>query len=281
MLLAFEKRGILVPYVRAARGLAQVGERQGVREPMDAEQIETREWLDSLRDVIKVSGPERARRLLTELDEFAHQQGVDLPYTATTPYINTIPVDDQPLFPGNREIERRIKSIVRWNAMAMVVRANRDRPEHRRTYLHLRLLGHALRGRLQPLLARGHRRASRRPDLLPGPRRPGHLRPGLRGGTPRGRATQQLPPRAGAGRRPVLLPAPLAHAGLLAVPHRVHGPGPHHVDLPRPVHPLPGEPRPEADRATRRSGPCSATARRTNRSRSAPSPWPRGNGSTT
>src|SRR5206468_7258010 len=55
----------------------------------------------------------------------AEQAGVKLPFTSNTPYINTIPAHKQPPFPGNREIERRIKSIIRWNAMAMVIRANR------------------------------------------------------------------------------------------------------------------------------------------------------------
>ena len=96
--------------------------------PSELESVETREWLDSLEDVIALSGPERAHRLLVSLDEAAHNAGVVLPYTATTPYINTIPVSEQPPFPGSREIERRIKSIVRWNAMAMVVRANRVDP---------------------------------------------------------------------------------------------------------------------------------------------------------
>ncbi len=64
--------------------------------------------------------------LLTVLEENAYRAGVELPFSATTPYINTIPVDHQPVFPGNREIERRIKSIIRWNAMAMVVRANKE-----------------------------------------------------------------------------------------------------------------------------------------------------------
>ena len=87
--------------------------------------METREWIDSLHDVLKLSGPARVKDLLTELDESAHKAGVVLPYIATTPYINTLPVGQEPPFPGSRELERRLKSIVRWNAMAMVVRANR------------------------------------------------------------------------------------------------------------------------------------------------------------
>ena len=69
-------------------------------------------------------GPDRAEYLLGKLTDIARQRGVDLPMALNTPYINTIPVSEQSAYPGNREIERRLKSIVRWNAMAMVQRAN-------------------------------------------------------------------------------------------------------------------------------------------------------------
>jgi len=94
-------------------------------EPEDLEQIESQEWLESLDHVIERAGVDRAGRLLEQLHRRAAQLGVPLPFAANTPYINTIPEKEQPVFPGNREIERRIKSIVRWNAMAMVIRANR------------------------------------------------------------------------------------------------------------------------------------------------------------
>jgi pyruvate dehydrogenase E1 component len=91
----------------------------------DVDVEETREWLDSLESVLQHDGAERARFLLTELKQKAVTRGVEIPFTANTPYINTIPVGRQPVFPGNRELERRIKSLVRWNATAMVVRANK------------------------------------------------------------------------------------------------------------------------------------------------------------
>ena len=96
--------------------------------PTDAaeiEALETREWLESLDYVLKAGGPQRVSQLLRQLGDHARQQGVKLPFTANTPYVNTIPVGDQPPFPGSREIERRIKSLVRWNALAMVVKANK------------------------------------------------------------------------------------------------------------------------------------------------------------
>ncbi len=91
----------------------------------DTDPAETREWLDSLQYVLDSKGRERAQFLLSVLQNRAVQEGVELPLQLTTPYINSITPDKQSAYPGNREIERRIKSIIRWNAMAMVVRANR------------------------------------------------------------------------------------------------------------------------------------------------------------
>jgi len=96
------------------------------QETNEWEALETLEWFESLDYVLRHSGPERVQQLLKQLDTYAYQVGVRRPFSANTPYINTIPVSEQPPYPGNREIERRIKSIIRWNAMAMVVRANRQ-----------------------------------------------------------------------------------------------------------------------------------------------------------
>lgn len=92
------------------------------------DELEIQEWLESLEYVLKTEGAERVKEILHNLDTYAHGKGVELPFTANTPYVNTIPKDKQPNFPGSREIERRIKSIIRWNAMAMVVRANKEEP---------------------------------------------------------------------------------------------------------------------------------------------------------
>ena len=91
----------------------------------EIEELETSEWLYSLDYVLEHSGPERVKELLLQLQTRAHKAGVHIPFSANTPYINTIPREKQPPFPGNREIERRIKSLIRWNAMAMVVKANK------------------------------------------------------------------------------------------------------------------------------------------------------------
>src|SRR3989475_6633238 len=96
--------------------------------PKDAAEldaVETREWLDSLDYVLQSGGPAKVARLLRELTIHARQNGVKLPFSANTPYINTISADEQALMPGSPDVERRIKSFVRWNAAAMVVRANK------------------------------------------------------------------------------------------------------------------------------------------------------------
>ncbi|HZU23534.1 MAG TPA: pyruvate dehydrogenase (acetyl-transferring), homodimeric type [Terriglobales bacterium] len=100
------------------------GSTEARADAMDA--LETREWIDSMDYVLRHRGPERAGRLLQEVRGFLSHSGVKQPFTATTPYYNTIPADKQPNFPGSQELERRIKSLVRWNALAMVVRANRE-----------------------------------------------------------------------------------------------------------------------------------------------------------
>ena len=94
----------------------------------DLESIETGEWLDSLDYVLQSSGPARAGQLLQQLSEHARQRGIRLPFTANTPYVNTLTPEQEVPFPGSQEIERRIKSLVRWNAIAMVLRANKVEP---------------------------------------------------------------------------------------------------------------------------------------------------------
>ncbi len=91
----------------------------------ELEAIEIREWLDSLDYVLNNGSPGRAGRLLQHLQAHTERAGEKVPFSATTPYCNTIPADKQPPYPGSQETERRIKSLVRWNALAMVVRANR------------------------------------------------------------------------------------------------------------------------------------------------------------
>ena len=94
--------------------------------PSDPDTQETQEWLDALEAVIEQEGPERAHYLIERLVELSRRTGINLPYKATTAYINTIPPSAQIAAPGDHAIEHRIRSYVRWNALAMVMRANKD-----------------------------------------------------------------------------------------------------------------------------------------------------------
>src|SRR6476661_4129911 len=91
----------------------------------DLDPQETREWLEALEGVLAAEGPDRAHFLIEQLIDKARHSGAYLPFSANTAYINTIPVERQVPIPGDQNIEHRIRSYTRWNAMAMVVRANR------------------------------------------------------------------------------------------------------------------------------------------------------------
>ena len=95
------------------------------RDGAPIDDLETREWLDSLDYVLESSGPPRVAKLLKDLAVHAIESGVKLPFTANTPYLNTIVAGDEALMPGSPDVERRVRSLIRWNAAAMVVRANK------------------------------------------------------------------------------------------------------------------------------------------------------------
>ncbi|MEI7532606.1 MAG: pyruvate dehydrogenase (acetyl-transferring), homodimeric type [Betaproteobacteria bacterium] len=94
--------------------------------PVDQDPTETKEWLDAMQGVISYGGTERAAYLIEQQIAYARVNGVDQPFNAQTPYINTIPVERQARIPGNQEVEHKIRSYTRWNAMAMVLRANKE-----------------------------------------------------------------------------------------------------------------------------------------------------------
>ena len=221
----------------------------------DIDPAETAEWLESLDAVVDNAGP---------------QPGA-LPHA-------------QPAAAGPREAGRRAQPAqhrlhqhdpARERAVVPRRRARRapdprlhpvERGDHgapgpapgrrgRRPHLDVRLVGEPLRGRLQPLLPRQGPPRRRRPDLLPGPRLPRHVRPRV----PRGPADRAAAGRLPAGalaprRRPVVLPAPAADAGLLGVPDRVDGPRPDQRDLPGAVQPLPAQPRHQGHQPAARVG---------------------------
>jgi len=98
---------------------------QKLNSQVDIDPVETQEWIDSLQQIINDFGSERAYFILNHLISYARRNGIRAPYQPYTDYVNTIPPNEQMPFSGDRSIERRIKSIIRWNAMAMVVQANR------------------------------------------------------------------------------------------------------------------------------------------------------------
>jgi len=93
--------------------------------PSDINPQETSEWLEALESVVEEGGAERASYLLERLVDRAAVYGIESPHKLNTPYVNTIPAEEEEPYPGDRAIERRIKSLIRWNAMAMVVQANK------------------------------------------------------------------------------------------------------------------------------------------------------------
>ena len=96
----------------------------------DVDPLETREWLESIDSVLSQHGPERAHFLLNRMIDYSRRSGAYLPYSPNTAYLNTIAAGRQPEYPGDRSLERRIEAYIRWNAMAMVVQANRVSSEY-------------------------------------------------------------------------------------------------------------------------------------------------------
>jgi len=95
----------------------------------DIDPIETKEWLESLSAVLKNDGKDRAQFLIKQLIEHSYKEGSDLVLSRNTPYINTIKPEEEKKSPGDQNLERKIRSLIRWNAAAMVVRANKKNPE--------------------------------------------------------------------------------------------------------------------------------------------------------
>src|SRR5579871_4917170 len=91
----------------------------------DLDPVETQEWLESIDSVLKTHGPERAHFILDRLIDYSRRSGAYLPFKPNTAYVNTIPTGREPEYPGNRALERRIEAYIRWNALSMVVQANR------------------------------------------------------------------------------------------------------------------------------------------------------------
>ncbi len=257
---------------------------RGATTPTNTEAIETREWLESMEWVLEHGGPQRVRRLLEDLQIHARKAGVDIPFSADTPHINTIPPSAEVPYPGSREIERRIKSLVRWNAMAMVVRANLEDEGiggHISTY---RLRGHPVRGGLSTTSCTG-KSEHFDGDLI---YFQGHASPGiyarafLEGRLSRGEAASNFRESSvaviGGGLssypHPWLMPDfwefPTVSMGLAPITAIYQARFNRYLED-RGLHPT----------RTTTCGPFSATAKRTSPRASAPSPWRPGSASTT
>src|SRR4051812_38173058 len=96
----------------------------------DVDPTETREWLESIDSVLKTQGAERAHYLLEQLIDYTRRSGAYLPFRPNTAYLNTIQTGHEPSYPGNREFEKRIEACIRWNALAMVLNANKVSSEY-------------------------------------------------------------------------------------------------------------------------------------------------------
>ena len=230
----------------------------------DIDPVESQEWQEAIEDVIARDGPDRAHYLLDRAVQQARAAGATLPFSATTPYQNTIP-SRRPAgdprrrghgmaHPHHQPLERHGDRGAAQQGVERVRRAHRL----------LRLLGGDVRHRAQPLLALAHGRSWRRPGVLPGPRHPRHLRALLRRGPHQPGAAGELPLR-GRRRGAVVLPPPLADARLLAVPDRLDGARALDGDLPGAVHEVPAQPRP--DRHGRPQGVVLPRRRRDGRAR--------------
>ena len=189
----------------------------------DLDAVETTEWLEALDAVLSHDGPDRAREILTRVIERAQHAGTGPIASLNTAYINTIPAALEPPFPGDPALERRLRSIVRWNAIAMVVRANRISSE---------LGGHiATYQSLATLMEVGYNHFWHAPsaehagDLVyfQGHSSPGNYARAFLEGRLTAEQLDGFRQEVSARGRPVLLPAPLADARLLAVPERVAG----------------------------------------------------------
>ena len=204
----------------------------------DVDPQETREWLEALDAVVEHDGADRAKHLLERVVGHAQVSGAAPAPAGTTPYLNTIPPQREPEYPVDYDLERRVRSIMRWNAIATVLQANKESSElggHIASYQSAAVLYEVGFNHFWHAPSDSHGG-----DLvyIQGHSSPGIYARALPRGPPERGAAARLPP-GGLAQRRLLLPAPVADAGLLAVPHGLDGPRPDHGDLPGPLHEVP------------------------------------------
>ena len=227
---------------------------------LDADPPETDEWIAALDDIISTDGETRARYDMARLTEHSRIRNIGVPGSVSTPYINTIPPGAEANFPGDADIERRIRRLIRWNAAAMVIRANKAEDGiggHLSTFASSATLyevgfNHFFRGSA---------------DGTPGDHIyfQGHATPGIYARAfLEGRLTED---QLDHFRREIhgglsSYPHPPPDARFLGVPDRLHGVGTHQLDLPRPVPPLSRQSRPRRHQELSRPGHSLETVRR-------------------
>ena len=211
----------------------------------DFDPEETQEWLESIDSVLRVHGAERAHFLLECMIDHARRSGAYLPYSPNTAYLNTIPVGQQPEYPGDRAIERRIEALYPLERDG----DGRSREPHqlgvRRPHRELRLVGHACT-KWASIISGAHRRRSTAATSCTSraTRRPASTRArSSKGRLDENNLNHFRQEVAGHRRRALVVSASVADAGILAVPDGVDGPGPDDGDLPGALHALPRAPR--------------------------------------
>ena len=212
---------------------------------VDSEE-EVAEWLEAFNQVVEDHGTTRGCELLDALIERARESGVEIPVQLNTPYVNTIPVDEEVPYPGDRVLERRIKSLIRWNAMAVVHRQNKKDPGiGGRTYPLYSSLATLLEGgRIQSFLPRpSTARSAGRFHLFPRPLFSRRLCPGVSGRPAQRRAGKDFPSRIAGSAGATVLSSPVAVTRFLEFPDGFHGHWTAQCDLPGALHALSGEPR--------------------------------------
>ncbi len=222
----------------------------------DIDPDETREWVESLDAVLDERGKARARFLMLKLIERARERQVGVPALRSTDYINSIPPEREPWFPGDEHIERRIRAFIRWNAAVMVSKANRKGLEvggHIATYQSAASLyevgfNHFFRGKDHPgggdqVFIQGHASPGMYARAFLEGRLTADQLDGFRQEVSRG-----------AAQGPVVVPAPPADAGVLGVPDGLDGAGGAELDLPGPVQPVPAPPRHQGHQPAARLG---------------------------
>ena len=216
----------------------------------DQDPVETKEWLEAYESVLQHEGADRAAYLLNQLVARASQEDASLPVAMTTPYRNTIPVQNEARMPGDLFMERRIRSLIRWNALAMVMRANKsgdDLGGHIATYQSAATLYEV-----------GFNYFWKGPDHPNGQDLlyiQGHASPGIYARSfLEGRLSENQLDNFRRGRRwrPLILSTSLADARLLAIPNSIHGTRAHPVDLSGPCNEISRESR--AIRSARSQG---------------------------